>query len=149
MLLPACVADSDVTSALSTTESIVIDGATGVTSAPRAHFPEAAWFLALAVIVAVVVRLVRRPVVTAAVLVVAAIPGFVHVLALRGDALLRRPAMADSIRTTLTDLQRRAPWPAVTVVREDAGRLTNALPTRTPAPGGRRGVGLHLSLRVL
>ena len=133
--MPACVADSDVTSALSTTESIVIDGANGVTSAPRAHFPEAAWFLALAVIVAVVVRLVRRPVVTAAVLVVAAIPGFVHVLALRGDALLRRPAMADSIRTTLTDLQRRAPWPAVTVVREDDDVLfplgRYALPSRT------------------
>ena len=134
--MPCCVADPELTSALSTPESIVIDGANGVTTAPRAHFPDGVWFLALAVIVAVVVRLVKRPGIVAAVLVVAALPGVVHVLGLRGDAPLKRGAMAESIRVTLGDLQTRVPWPQsqVRVVREEDDVLfplgRYALPSR-------------------
>ncbi len=123
-------------SELGTTESILIDGANGVTSAPRAHFPQAAWWLALAVVIAVVVRVVKRPAVVAGLLVLAALPGFVHLLALRADAPLQRAALTDAIGVTLNDLQQRVPWPRsqVKVVREEDDVLLPigryALPSR-------------------
>jgi hypothetical protein len=132
------VADS--TSALVTSESILIDGANGVTSAPRAHFPQAGLWLAVAIVVAVVVRLVRRPVVAVALLALGSLPGLVHVLALRADSPIKRGAMTDSIKVTLGDLQTRVPWPQsqVTVVREEDDVLfplgRYALPSRTGGP---------------
>lgn len=129
-------------SELGTTESILIDGANGVTSAPRAHFPQAAWWLGLAVIVAVVVRVVKRPAVVAGLLVLAALPGFVHVLALRADAPLKRPASTGAIGVTLGELQQRVPWPQsqVKVVREEDDVLfplgRYALPSRPEVDGG-------------
>ena len=134
------MADSEATSALATSESILIDGANGVTSAPRAHFPQAGAWLAAAIIVAVVVRLVKRPVVAVALLAIGSLPGLVHVLALRADSPIRRGALTDSIRVTLGDLQRRVPWPQsqVTVVREEDDVLfplgRYALPSRTGGP---------------
>ncbi len=119
----------------------MIDGANGVTTAPRAHFPQAGVWLALAVIVAVLVRVVKRPAIIAGVLAVAAVPGFVHVLALRADAPLQRPALTSAIGTTLRDLQQRAPWPErqVEVVKEEDDVLfplgRYALPSRPEVSG--------------
>lgn len=140
MYVDSPVADPEATSALATSESILIDGANGVTSAPRAHFPQAGVWLAVAIVVAVVVRLVKRPVVAVALLVLGSLPGLVHVLALRADAPLARGAMTDSIKVTLGDLQTRVPWPQsqVTVVREEDDVLfplgRYALPSRTGGP---------------
>ncbi|MDP1823931.1 MAG: hypothetical protein Q8L48_11840 [Archangium sp.] len=134
------MADPEVTSALATCESILIDGANGVTSAPRAHFPQAGLWLAVAIAVAVVVRLVRRPAVAVALLALGSLPGLVHVLVLRADAPFARVAMTDSIKVTLDDLQTRVPWPQsqVTVVREEDDVLfplgRYALPSRTRGP---------------
>lgn len=134
------VADSEVTSALATSESILIDGANGVTSAPRAHFPQAGAWLAVAIVVVVVVRWVKRPVVAVVLLALGSLPGLVHVLALRADSPLERGAMTDSIKVTLDDLQTRVPWPQsrVTVVREEDDVLfplgRYALPSRTGGP---------------
>ena len=113
----------------------MIDGANGVTSAPRAHFPQGGWWLGLAILVALIVRVVKRPLILLGMLVVGSIPGFVHLLVLRADAPLKRGEMAGAIKTTLEDLQQHAPWPQsqVSVVREDdtmfpLGRY--ALPSR-------------------
>lgn len=130
----------DSASSLVTSESILIDGANGVTSAPRAQFPEAAIWLFVAVVVAAIVRLVKRPQVVVWFLVLGGVPGFVHVLALRADAPLRRAAMAESVSATLGELQRLVPWPAtrVSVVREDDDVLfplgRYALPSRGAGP---------------
>ena len=143
------MADTEATSALATSESILLDGANGVSSAPRAHFPEAAWCLALAVVTVVVVRVVKRPAVALVLLGLGAIPGLVHVLALRADAPIHRGVMTSAIRTTLDDLQTRVPWPQsqVKVVHEEDDVLfplgRYALPSR-PEPDG----GLELELRA-
>jgi hypothetical protein len=129
------VPDAEVPTPLATAESILIDGANGMTSAPRAHFPHAGWALGLALGVALIVRLVKRPLILLGLLVVGSTPGFVHLLVLRADAPSKRWQLAGAIRTTLDDLQRAAPWPhgQVSVVREDdsvfpLGRY--ALPSR-------------------
>lgn len=143
------MADTEATSALTTSESILLDGANGVSSAPRAHFPQATAWLVVAVVVLVVVRVVKRPGVAVVLLLLGAIPGLVHVLALRADAPLHRSAMTDSIAVTLTDLQTRVPWPQsqVSVVHEEDDVLfplgRYALPSR-PAPAG---AALELELR--
>lgn len=140
MYVDSPVADPEATSVLATSESILIDGANGVTSAPRAHCPHAGVWLAVAIVVAVVVRLARRPVVAVTLLVLGSLPGLVHVLALRADSPIRRGAMSDSIKVTLGDLQTRVPWPQsqVTVVREEDDVLfplgRYALPSRTGGP---------------
>ena len=119
----------------------MIDGANGVTTDPRAHFPQAGMWLALAVIVVVLVRVVKRPAIIAVALAVAAVPGFVHVLALRADAPLQRPALTSAIATTLGDLQQRTPWPGrqVKVVKEEDDVLfplgRYALPSRPEVNG--------------
>lgn len=126
-------------SSLATTESILIDGANGVTSAPRAHFPEAEVWLVVAVVVAVIVRFVKRPAVVATLLALGAIPGLVHVFALRADAPLKRRASAEAISSTLGSMQERVPWPRsqVSVVREDDVLFPlarYALPSRGTGP---------------
>ncbi len=115
------MADSPSTSALATPEAVLLDGANGVTNAPRQHFPDATLMLAIAATAAVATRWRRKPALVAALLLGASIPGFVHVLALRGDAPLERPRAAAVIRTTLSELQARAPWPRtpVRVVHEE------------------------------
>lgn len=130
------MADSEVNTTLSTGQSILIDGANGVTSAPRAHFPYGGVWLGLAVLVALIVRVVKRPLVLLALLIAGSLPGFVHLLVLRADAPVQRWALAKSIKAALEDVQQHAPWPQsqVTVVREDdsmfpLGRY--ALPSRT------------------
>lgn len=125
--------------ALSTTESILIDGANGVTSAPRAHFPEATVWLIVAVVVAVIVRFVKHPGVVVALLAIGAIPGLVHVLALRSDAPFKRGESAAAISSTVGSLQVLVPWPQsqVSVVREDDVLFPlarYALPSRTTGP---------------
>lgn len=112
---------ADTSSALSTTEAVLLDGANGVTNAPRQHFPHGMWFVVAALVIAVVVRVVKRPAVVAVLLGLAAVPGFVHVLALRADAPLRRGGSVEPIARTLSELHAAAPWPAtpVKVTRED------------------------------
>lgn len=128
---------------LSTPESIVIDGANGVTREAREHFPSAGPALAVAVVALVIAAVVVRRGprwLAAVVLVLAALPGLSHVLALRADAPLGRGAVAGTIAGTLAELQARAPWPRVTLVREDDDvmfPLTRyAVPGRAPVDGG-------------
>jgi hypothetical protein len=133
------VPDPEVTTTLGTGESILIDGANGVTSAPRAHFPHGGWWLGLALVVALIVRVVKRPLILLGMLVAGAIPGLVHLLVLRADAPLQRFELAGSISTTLDDVQHHAPWPQtqVSIIREDdalfpLGRY--AFPSRKGGP---------------
>ena len=136
------MADTQAPTALITTESILIDGANGVTAASRAHFPEGGVFLVVAVVVAVLARVVKRAAVVVAVLLIGALPGLVQVLALRADAPFKRGAMTDSIGVTLSDLQRRAPWPSsqAQVIHEEDDVLfplgRYALPSRPVVDGG-------------
>ena len=92
-----------------------------MTTAPRQHFPEGTWFLVGAVVIALVVRFMKKPAVVVALLALAAIPGFVHVLAFRADAPAKRWASTEPIARTLNELHAKAPWPVtpVKVVRED------------------------------
>ncbi len=130
---------------LDTAESIVIDGANGVTPAPRLGFPDAGVCLGLAVLVAVAtLALRRRPFakwVLPALLLLAAVPGMVHVVGLRADAPLERPVLAAKIEHTLDALQHAAPWPRpVHVAREEDDVLypfvRYAVPSRSEsAPG--------------
>ncbi len=133
------MSDIDSIPTLATSESILIDGANGVTSAPRADFPHGGLWLALAFIVVVVARLLKRPALTVVLLLLGAVPGFIHVVALRADAPVHRGALTDSITRTLSSMQSQVPWPKsqVSVVREDdllfpLGRY--ALPNRTVGP---------------
>ena len=133
------MSDIDSIPTLATSESILIDGANAVTSAPRAHFPHGGLWLGLAFIVVVVARLLKRPALTVVLLLLAAVPGLIHVVVLRADAPVQRGALAASIATTLSSLQAQVPWPQrqVSVVREDdlffpLGRY--ALPSRTVGP---------------
>lgn len=133
------MSDIDSIPTLATSESILIDGANGVTSAPRAHFPHGGLWLSVAFIVVVVARLLKRPALTVVLLLLAAVPGLIHVIALRGDAPVQRGALADSIASTLGSMQTQLAWPKreVSVVREDdllfpLGRY--ALPNRTVGP---------------
>jgi hypothetical protein len=128
---------------LSTPESIVIDGANGVTREAREHFPSAGLSLGVSVVVLLVAAVVLRRGPRWLVLVVlglAALPGLVHVLALRADAPAGRGAVAGTIAGNLADLQARAPWPGVTLVREDDDvmfPLTRyAVPGRARVDGG-------------
>lgn len=130
-------------STLTTAEAIVIDGANGVTRAPREHFPQLGLSVALAVAAVVIgLFLVRRRARGAllVVLALAAVPGLVQVLALRADAPVSRVELGRTIATTLADLQQHAPWPVhpVAVVREDDDvmfPLTRyAVPARLEAP---------------
>lgn len=144
------MADSSV---LATSESILIDGANGVTSAPRAHFPLGGLWLGLAIVVAVAARWVKKPTLAVAFLIAGGLPGLVHVLVLRADAPLARGAMTASIGTTLGELQTRVPWPAsqVVVVREDDDVLfpigRYALPSRSSRAESRDAGVIELELR--
>ncbi len=133
------MSDLDSIPTLATSESILVDGANAVTSAPRAHFPHGDLWLALAFVVLVVARMLKRPALTVVLLLLAAVPGFIHVVALRGDAPMQRGALTSSIATSLQSMQTQVPWPQpqVWVVREDdlffpLGRY--ALPNRTVGP---------------
>jgi hypothetical protein len=138
-------------SRLVTAESIVIDGANGVTGAPRAGFPHSTLGIGFAVLaLAVTVLFVRRrwPTwVLLAVMVGASVPGLTHVVIDRDDAVFKRAGLADRISQSLADLQQTAPWPRVTVnVERDDGDVLSPLaryawPTRTTDGG------LHLELR--
>lgn len=147
------MADSPSTSALATPEAVLLDGANGVTNASRQHFPDATLMLAIAAVVAVAVRWIRRPALVAALLLGASIPGFVHVLALRGDAPLARPKAAAAITTTVSDLQAKVPWPGtpVKVVHEEDDVLfplgRYAVPGRVEPQGA--AVELELGLGLL
>ena len=115
---------SNETFPLGTAESILIDGANGMSGAPRQHFPEARVSAGLALLAAllflVLLRRHRRGAVLG-LLVAGALPGLYCLVVLRGDAPTRRPALAAAIGATLTGLEARAPWPSakVRVVRED------------------------------
>lgn len=111
--------------ALARAEAILLDGANSVSGQPRAGFSAAVASSAVAVVAGIVVFAWlrgRRPRwLLAALAVVAAAPGAWCVLALRGDAPLKRPAMAARIESSLGTLERQAPWPAtpVAIVHED------------------------------
>jgi hypothetical protein len=129
---------------LDTPESIVLDGANGVTRAPREHFPDASLSLglAMAALVAGAVLARRGPKwVVAAVLVIAALPGLAQVLMSRADAPAQRAELGRLVTQSLTEVQQHSPWPGVRFVREDddvmfpIGRY--AVPGRiVPADGG-------------
>ncbi len=151
---------SDDGATLATPEAIVIDGANGVTNAPRAHFPNAGWELVVAVaatVVAIAFRKHRR--VLPALLVVAALPGFLHVFWRRADAPLNRGALASQVRSTMREFAKFAPWPrdAVRVVHEDDDvlfpLLRYARPTRPSSDGGVtlevRGASLRVKCSVV
>lgn len=115
--------DSDF-AVLDSIESIIIDGANGVTGAPRQHFAHAAEALAVMGVVLVATLLFQRRAVARwllpVLLVIAALPGVFEVLIERADAPLRRPHLASTIQTTLGELDRHARWPGpVRVTRED------------------------------
>lgn len=110
--------------ALETSEGILLDGANSVSGQSRAGFPNGLLFsgLALAAFCAALVLLRRgRPKVVSLVLLAAAIPGAVFVLALRADALHRRGELAASVSRAVAEVQREAPWPstAVQMTHED------------------------------
>lgn len=137
------MATSNDSSALATPETIVIDGANGVTRAPREHFPNAGWELLIALVatgVALVFRKNRR--VLPALLLIAALPGFLHVFWKRADAPLNRGSLAAQVRSTMREFAKFAPWPrdAVKVVHEDDDvlfpLLRYARPTRPSSDGG-------------
>lgn len=140
----AFVASNTETFPLETVESIIIDGANGISGAPRAHFPDAILALVLAVAAGAMslglLRLGRRGPVLA-LLLVAAVPGLWALVVRRADAPAKRSAAAVTIVSTLKELEARAPWPgvAVHVVREDDDVLfplgRYALPGRPPSSG--------------
>jgi hypothetical protein len=128
---------------LRTAESVVLDGANGVSAEPRQHFPHA-WSggaitgLAL-VLTLLMLRLRARVWMIAVGLLCAAVPGGVIALAVRADAPLKRPALASEVRGALVELQARAPWRGghVRLMREDDDVLfplgRYAIPTRPEA----------------
>ncbi len=139
-------------------EAVVLDGANGVSGAPRKGFPDAALSSALAIgaLVAALLLLRRARPAVAVALLLAAVPGAICVLALRADAPLRRPALARSVEQAVDRVRAAAPWPGATVdvVAEDddvvfpIGRY--AVPARPPAPAGAvqlelRGDGLDVT----
>lgn len=136
--------DPEQPAALATSESIVLDGANGVTPAPRHHFPQATVWLVLGLLVAAAVKgLLRGKASVIALLSLGfALPGLLHVCLLRADAPFRRAAMGDAIEATLADMQAKAPWPrhSVKVVSEADDVLfplaRYAIPSRPPADEG-------------
>lgn len=125
---------------LVTTEQLVIDGTNGVTRASREGFPEATLSLG-AFVFAVLVGafLVRRaPKWLPLLLFVPAAFGLFQVFVARGDAPLRRGAVATQVSTSIDVLHDRAPWPiqSVALVREDDGVTfplsRYAVPSRPP-----------------
>ncbi len=120
----------------------MVDGANGVSGAPRQHFPDAGLSAATA-LVAFAVALValrrgsgRR--VLAVVLALSALPGLFTVVARRADAPATRGAVATQVRSTLSELVAVGGWPAhpAQVTREDDDvlhpLLRYALPSRPP-----------------
>lgn len=120
----------------------MVDGANGVTNAPRQHFPQAPVFSFVALVGLLLSLLVlwrrRGAVLLGALAAAACVAGLWVVLAERADAPAQRPKTAQVVRRTLDDLQRRLRWPTrpVRVTREDNEVLfplvRYALPSRPP-----------------
>lgn len=134
---------NDDSSALDSPETIVLDGANGVTHAPRERFPNAGFEFGAAVIAVVLAVWLRRfraaiPVI----LLLGALPGFVHVFWLRADAPHKRRSLTSQIVSSMAEFARHAPWPRmkVNVVKEDDDvlfpLLRYARPTRPVTDGG-------------
>lgn len=127
---------------LETPESLVLDGANGVTRAPHQHFPDASLALGLALIAIVLGAVIARrgpKWVLVAALAIAAGPGLVQVLVVRADSPVHRGELSRLISSTLDDVKSRAPWPGATLVREDDDVMfpitRYAVPGRAPATG--------------
>jgi len=111
---------------LPTTDTLLLDGANSVCGAPRAHFPEAAPHLALAVVATVTFgALFRRRAASAVALglALAAVPGTMALLTRRADAPAKREAAAAEIRTALGALLApgESPRAPVYLTRNDDG----------------------------
>ncbi len=157
----ACpVATSDAEQTLTTPETIIVDGANGVTRAPRTHFPFAGWELGVALVaVALAFALRRRRAAVPLLLVLAALPGFTHVFFLRADAPTNRDELSEQVSSSMAEFARFVPWPSmpVTVVHEDDDvlfpLLRYARPTRPVAPGATplevRGASLRVQCSTL
>ncbi|MCA2977911.1 MAG: hypothetical protein INH41_29995 [Myxococcaceae bacterium] len=108
---------------LSTPESILIDGANGVTGAPRARFPEAGASAGLAlgalVLMAALLRARAPRWCVALLLALAAVPGLWAVAVERADAPARRTDLAARVREGLVDLARLGPGPVATQLEVD------------------------------
>jgi hypothetical protein len=136
------VATNDCT--LGSPEAIVIDGANGVTQAPRQHFPHANREFAIALGALLVALALRKYAMrwVPLVLVAAAIPGFLHVFVWRGDAPGKRSELSREVNETMVEFSRVAPWPSarVNVVYEEDDvlfpLLRYARPTREKFDGG-------------
>jgi hypothetical protein len=133
-------------SALTTPESVVLDGANGVSLEPRQHFPQGPLSLAFGaltlVVVLLVFRLKRSRGAVAGLLLGTALPGLWLVVATRADAPLRRVAMTAPLRSSLAEVMSKVPWPRtpVTVLAEEDDVLfplvRYALPTRPRLDAG-------------
>lgn len=143
---------------LTTAEAVVLDGANGVTQAPRAHLGFSGVVLLLGAALALRVLFSRGPRwLWPVVLGVAAVPGLVEVLVVRADAPVKRISMAKVVRSTLAEMQALAPWPAAVAGQEEDDVLfplaRYAIPGRRPSPptgvvldvrGGRLGAGCQV-----
>lgn len=131
---------------LATNEEVLIHGANAVGGAPRDHFPAAgagAVYAVLALVIAAVAwRREGGRRVLGVLLLLAAAPGLVAVLALRADAPLNRGELAREVTGTLDQLTAQAGWPAhpVTVAGETDDvlfpLLRYALPGRPDGDAG-------------
>ncbi len=124
----------------------MLDGANGVTSAPRHGFPDAggAVALGLAAVVALVVARWAGPRArwgVVAAVIAACVPGALQVLVWRADAPANRSALTAHIVGTLGEIDQRVHWPTTPVhvaVEDDdvlfpLGRY--AVPTRRSSAG--------------
>ena len=129
---------------LGSPEAIVIDGANGVTQAPRQHFPQAAQEFGIALLAVLVALTLRRFAArwVPLVLVALAVPGFLHVFVWRGDAPVKRRELSREVSETMAEFARVAPWPSarVNVAYEEDDvlfpLLRYARPTREAFDGG-------------
>jgi hypothetical protein len=125
---------------LSTTESIVIDGANGITHATREGFPDAPVSLGVFVlgVLAAAALLRRAPKWVPLVLGLAALPGLFHVVWARADAPPHRAATAGTVDASLSAITGIVKWPTekILVTREDDGVTfplsRYAVPSRPP-----------------
>jgi hypothetical protein len=123
-------------SELKTGELVLVDGANGVTRAPREGFPLGGWSMALAVLVACIVASRLRREILAAAACLSTLAGWWQLAVVRADAPLRRPEMAETVAASLAELQRTLQWPFVASIEEKGDvpfpLARYAAPTRGP-----------------
>ncbi len=124
----------------------MLDGANGVSGAPRQHFPDAAVAGGVAglAFVLTVLLLRKRTSWIFAVMLLGAVPGAWLVLGARADAPLQRAALAVAVEGTISQIETAAPWPGTKVVREDDDVLFPLTRYAVPTRGDTSGVELEV-----